>query len=157
MTDKILAVKINGVPGVAKEILFSKESYGSCTQVEVKGWEQFRTPSGWKDQMASVLVEIQVRHSTQYEGIADRLWEWRCTCGLREFHPDRDACHVRTREHWAQLMLEAFERVHFEIKGLVEQVAESCPCGARPESPGTHPHVTGCPVAQLVFLLGAKK
>lgn len=25
-----------------------------------------------------------------------------------------------------------------------------CPCGARPESPNTHPHVTGCPTAAAI-------
>jgi hypothetical protein len=27
------------------------------------------------------------------------------------------------------------------------QTEHSCPCGARPESPNTHPHVGGCPTA----------
>lgn len=28
------------------------------------------------------------------------------------------------------------------------QTEHSCPCGARPESPKTHPHVGGCPTAK---------
>jgi hypothetical protein len=30
----------------------------------------------------------------------------------------------------------------------------SCPCGARPESPNTHPHVTSCPTGRAVELFG---
>lgn len=26
------------------------------------------------------------------------------------------------------------------------QIEQHCPCGARPETPVTHPHVIGCPV-----------
>ncbi len=29
----------------------------------------------------------------------------------------------------------------------------SCPCGARPESPKSHPHVMGCPVGEAVISL----
>lgn len=28
----------------------------------------------------------------------------------------------------------------------LREVEKNCPCGARPESPNTHPHVIGCPV-----------
>ena len=28
----------------------------------------------------------------------------------------------------------------------LREVEKHCPCGARPESPATHPHVIGCPV-----------
>lgn len=34
-----------------------------------------------------------------------------------------------------------------ELRALLEQIERHCPCGARPESPSTHPHVGGCPVA----------
>lgn len=39
------------------------------------------------------------------------------------------------------------------VTDLIEQlkyVARSCPCGARSESPRTHPHVCGCPIGTLV-------
>ena len=36
---------------------------------------------------------------------------------------------------------------------LVREIEEHCPCGARPESLDTHPHVGGCPVAQLAAIL----
>ena len=37
---------------------------------------------------------------------------------------------------------------------LAKTVERNCPCGARPESPSTHPHVLGCEVAILIILLG---
>lgn len=33
----------------------------------------------------------------------------------------------------------------------------SCPCGARMESPNTHPHVTGCPTGRAVAFLSEAK
>lgn len=32
------------------------------------------------------------------------------------------------------------------------QAEVHCPCGARPESPATHPHVTGCPIGNAIAL-----
>ena len=29
-------------------------------------------------------------------------------------------------------------------------IEANCPCGARPESPATHPHVSGCPVGYAI-------
>ena len=40
-----------------------------------------------------------------------------------------------------------------KILELINQIETSCPCGARPESLGTHPHVSGCPVVELKSLL----
>lgn len=40
-------------------------------------------------------------------------------------------------------------------QALVEQLLQierHCPCGARPESPHTHPHVGGCPVSEALAL-----
>jgi hypothetical protein len=36
---------------------------------------------------------------------------------------------------------------------LLHQIEQHCPCGARPESPDTHPHVLGCPVDLAIVLL----
>ncbi len=36
---------------------------------------------------------------------------------------------------------------------LVDEIEMHCPCGARPESLGTHPHVGGCPVEKLKRVL----
>jgi len=33
------------------------------------------------------------------------------------------------------------------LRDALRAVANHCPCGYRPESPDTHPHVGGCPVA----------
>lgn len=36
---------------------------------------------------------------------------------------------------------------------LLKEIENHCPCGARPESLNTHPHVTGCPVAEALMLM----
>jgi hypothetical protein len=33
-----------------------------------------------------------------------------------------------------------------DLYAALEHAERFCPCGARPESPNTHPHVFGCPV-----------
>jgi hypothetical protein len=38
---------------------------------------------------------------------------------------------------------------------LIAEIEEQCPCGARPESLSTHPHVIGCPVIELKQILQA--
>lgn len=48
------------------------------------------------------------------------------------------------------------ERVTSDYASLQQaarEIANHCPCGARPESPATHPHVPGCPVYKLLKLL----
>lgn len=40
-----------------------------------------------------------------------------------------------------------------QILKLIDEIEMHCPCGARPESLNTHPHVGGCPVAELKRLL----
>ena len=40
---------------------------------------------------------------------------------------------------------------------LAKEIENHCPCGARPESPRTHPHVTGCPVYKLLRVLGVPR
>jgi hypothetical protein len=41
------------------------------------------------------------------------------------------------------------------VRGLAKQIEIHCPCGARTESPVTHPHVRGCPVDKLLSILDA--
>lgn len=36
---------------------------------------------------------------------------------------------------------------------LLKDIEQHCPCGARPESPNTHPHVGGCPVDEALRLM----
>lgn len=36
---------------------------------------------------------------------------------------------------------------------LLKDIEQHCPCGARPESLNTHPHVTGCPVSEALELM----
>jgi hypothetical protein len=33
---------------------------------------------------------------------------------------------------------------------IAKEIERHCPCGARPESLNTHPHVCGCPVERLL-------
>lgn len=39
------------------------------------------------------------------------------------------------------------------ILKLIAEIETHCPCGARPESPNSHPHVGGCPVNELKQIL----
>ena len=39
------------------------------------------------------------------------------------------------------------------ILECLEEIEQHCPCGARPESPDTHPHVLGCPVERALILV----
>ncbi len=36
---------------------------------------------------------------------------------------------------------------------LLLEIEMHCPCGARPETPNSHPHVGGCPVYEALRLL----
>ncbi len=40
-----------------------------------------------------------------------------------------------------------------QAREAVQEVEIHCPCGARPESLDTHPHVGGCPVAKALAAL----
>lgn len=36
------------------------------------------------------------------------------------------------------------------LEAALREIERHCPCGARPESPRSHPHVGGCPVAEAI-------
>ncbi len=40
-----------------------------------------------------------------------------------------------------------------ELRAIAAEIAQHCPCGARPESPDIYPHVLMCPVYRLLKLL----
>lgn len=42
------------------------------------------------------------------------------------------------------------------LVSLLRQIEQHCPCGARPESLNSHPHVPGCPVADALVMLGER-
>lgn len=42
-----------------------------------------------------------------------------------------------------------------ELRAALVEIERHCPCGARPESPHTHSHVGGCPVAKAVAAAAA--
>ena len=50
-------------------------------------------------------------------------------------------------------LIDAEITILLPLMELVREIEEHCPCGARPESLDTHPHVGGCPVAQLAAIL----
>ena len=58
-------------------------------------------------------------------------------------------------EHCQACRAERAEARVRELEGALREVERHCPCGARPEwarpeSPATHPHVTGCPVGNAL-------
>lgn len=64
--------------------------------------------------------------------------------------------HVRNHLIQQVESLRVVERERDQLAGqltrateLVAEIERHCPCGARPESLDTHPHVSGCPVASL--------
>lgn len=51
-------------------------------------------------------------------------------------------------------LIEALCRLHDDntrLRFALLEVERHCPCGARPESLNTHPHVTGCPVGNALY------
>lgn len=48
----------------------------------------------------------------------------------------------------------AAEPLHAIVAEALRVAERHCPCGARPESPLTHPHVPGCSIARAVEQLG---
>lgn len=57
---------------------------------------------------------------------------------------------VRARDDAATLA-DALARVREALREI-----RSCPCGARRESPSTHPHVSGCPIAKAITLASSE-
>jgi len=53
--------------------------------------------------------------------------------------------------------------LQIELQASYQQLAYlwestgSCPCGARKESPSTHPHVISCPTAKAVLFMKGKE
>lgn len=59
---------------------------------------------------------------------------------------------VRALRQYAHLYLELLAD-YVAVRDALREVERHCPCGARPESLNTHPHVISCPVARA---LGAR-
>lgn len=47
-------------------------------------------------------------------------------------------------------LMEAYKQLEY-----LWVTTHSCPCGARPESPQSHPHVIGCPTEKAVRMFAA--
>jgi len=50
-------------------------------------------------------------------------------------------------------LLEQIEATLSVVDDALQLAARHCPCGARPESPLTHPHVPGCKIAAALTVL----
>jgi hypothetical protein len=92
------------------------------------------------------------------------------TLGSIVFGPDRKPVPIVTSQGGKPYNYEALKALQDEVVALRAQLAAAqaalrealtnlreverhCPCGARPESPSTHPHVGGCPVYQAIRAL----
>lgn len=83
-------------------------------------------------------------------------------CGHRYGRADRVAAsladvlkaHVAAcPEHPLRVALDKLDQLrrrHDAMYAALVEVEQHCPCGARPESPNTHPHVFGCPVGNAL-------
>lgn len=57
------------------------------------------------------------------------------------------------RDHIAEILRREVALPSFEmntVRKLLLQIEQHCPCGARPETIQTHPHVIECPVAEAL-------
>lgn len=59
---------------------------------------------------------------------------------------------VRRRDHWKD-RAERTEAQAVSLHAALKFAERHCPCGARPESPETHPHVPGCAIAKALEAL----
>jgi hypothetical protein len=78
--------------------------------------------------------------------------EW---CRLRCLNGKNTARDPQIREalQCADAM-EQYRKDNLTLREVAAEIARHCSCGARPESPVTHPHVPGCPVYRLLKLVG---
>jgi hypothetical protein len=75
----------------------------------------------------------------QSKKYSDLLQSHASLCGkIEELKGQLDAANLQVRDA-------LFALGRFEVQG--------CPCGARPETPNTHPHVIGCHIAEAISVL----
>lgn len=55
---------------------------------------------------------------------------------------------LREEAKVADALIAERDRVLSALADDLREIARACPCGARPETLDTYPHVTGCPVAR---------
>lgn len=77
--------------------------------------------------------------------------------------PCKQDCLAKTTEAWAQAADErdrnksALEVALLQIRDALFALGrfevQGCPCGARPETPNTHPHVIGCHIEEAIIAL----
>jgi hypothetical protein len=101
-----------------------------------------------------------------FEELIEKLAEWPDGCDeeqFREYQRSILTPYLADREERIRVLDEEFrvnwqalinEQARIErVKGLALELEMCCPCGARPESLNTHPHVIGCSVALILAAL----
>jgi len=89
-----------------------------------------------------------------YPNVAQALMDYARACveaNLAPLQAENERLRAEVAE-WRRVAAAQAE-LHGEAEARAERLAEAlrwaerhCPCGARPESPDTHPHLPGCPV-----------
>lgn len=82
---------------------------------------------------------------------------------MSDKHHDPEICGCGSHAEWCPLNPKASELASStgyptwskerRVWQLLKAIEQHCPCGARPESLNTHPHVTACPVSQALELM----
>lgn len=88
------------------------------------------------------LKWMRKQYGDKFAEYLEHMWEWEAM-GHR-FNVDQ---LVRLRRENARL-----SAVQEALLGKLREIEQHCPCGARPESPATHPHVGGCPVYEALAI-----
>ena len=57
-----------------------------------------------------------------------------------------------------EFLREQLAEAHADVRALAEAInIQGCNCGARAESPNTHPHVSGCPTGKALARPGVQR
>lgn len=98
---------------------------------------------------------------SQMEGIDERIGGWTSKVECRQTGLSLHARFDKKTNVQTSMMVRAmFEdcpeklasacRRLLAMREAMLEVEKNCPCGARPESLNTHPHVMGCPVGKVL-------
>ena len=102
------------------------------------GWtlQRSRQPYAFSDLDEFLKLDMEQRHKAFAQMLAER----------NEATAQPMSIFGQTNKTFRTLRLE-------QAVALTKEIEQHCPCGARPESLSTHPHVTGCPVEKLLRTL----
>ena len=88
-------------------------------------------------QLCAATETLRVRLAKAEQQLADEQVQWSDTC-----------------TGWALAM----EQMEADVRALAEAInIQGCNCGARAESPKTHPHVSGCPTGFAMARRGVQR